>query len=299
MATNQTQIAKELIRIGNAKEILKEKAKTMQLTATDENGQHKAINDTYNAIEEIAEAFELIPMNGVNKLEVDGPKVTAKRGFFIEDTEQTVKPATRAETVFTVEIDDDDGVGKEKIWIQANNDQEEGYVAASNKYAGTVVDLKIDGRKATASVGDVEIHRYVEEGTYAPAVAKQSGTGKVTAEGKNNTGFKVETNEPTNNEHYIKVTGSGDVVAVGTAKITKTGYLTADEKSTDGNLMSSGEDTKYLVLATSTFKNGAGEPMGLLTIDPLKETSITFDEGYTTGGEILVAGELLEILQAI
>lgn len=296
---NQTQIAQELIRIENAKEILKEKAKTMQLTATDENGQHKAINDTYNAIEEIAEAFDLIPLNGVNELEVDGPKVTAKRGFFTEDTEQQVKLATRAETTITAEIDDDDGVGKEKIWIRASNNQEEGYVNALNKTTDRIVDLTIDGRKATASINDVAVHRYVEEGTYAPAVAKQSGTGKVTAEGKNNTGFKVETNEPTNNEHYIKVTGSGDVVAVGTAKITKTGYLTADEKSTNGILMSSGEDTKYLVLASSTFKNGAGETMGLLTIDPLKETSITFDEGYTTGGEIMVAGELLERLQAI
>lgn len=296
---NQTQIAQELIRIENAKEILKDKAELMQLTATDENGQHKAINDTYNAIEEIAEAFDLIPMNGVNELEVDGPKVTAKRGFFTEDTEQTVKIATRAETTIIAEVDDDDGVGKEKIWIRASNNQEEGYVNALNKTTDRTVNLTIDGRKATASIGDVAVHRYVEEGTYAPAVAKQSGTGKVTAEGKNNTGFKVETDEPTNNEHYIKVTGSGDVVAVGTAKITKTGYLTADEKSTDGNLMSSGEDTKYLVLNDSTFKNGAGETMGLLTIDPLKETSITFDEGYTTGGEIMVAGELLERLQAI
>ena len=296
---NQTQIAQELIRIENAKGVLKEKAEAMQLTATDENGQPKAINDNYNAIEEIAEAFDLIPMNGVNELAVDGPKVTAKRGFFTEDTEQTVKLATRAETVFTVEIDDDDGVGKEKIWIQANNNQEEGYVTAQNKYAGRVVDLNIDGRKATASVGDVEIHRYVEEGTYAPAVAKQSGTGKVTAEGGNNTGFQTVDAQPTNGEHYIKVTGSGDVVAVGIAKITKTGYLEAGEASTDENLMSSGEDTKYLVLASSAFKNGAGEPMGALIIDPLVETEITFSEGYTDGGTVYMSGELLERLKAI
>lgn len=298
---NQTQIAQELQRIENARDLLAQKAVAWGLPASDTG--YITYNDPEkgtSTLDEIAYGFNEINDNNENDVHIDGPNVLVWGGMYHTNVNKSVKPADRAETTIKVTVDTDDN----ELQIKAENKQGTGWVNAdgSKDTALAYVELDVNGDTVTAKVRGFDqqtIQEKVAAGAYSVDVVQNNGTGYVTAEGKNNVGFDTVEKEPENGEYYIKVTGSGMVDVKGKATIDTTGYLTADSKETVDHALESGEAYKYLVLADSEFKNGAGESIGIPSINPLVESSITFSQGYTLGGSVYVSGELLARLQKI
>ena len=304
MANEQTTpIGAQLDRIERAKEVLVEKAKKMALTVVDENDNRIAISDEYNAIDEVARAFNAIEIRGSHTMTVDGPKVIVPYGYYPYNEEKVIDGIDRAET--TIEVSEDMDTGA--IEIVAKNDQKTGYVTEDDTKDMAEVDLvfEVEGDVAKLiTANDVVVaQRAVDPGSYIAGVSMWGGSGNVSAESKGDRIVQFtehQTEVEADGPYIIKVTGSGQVYAKGEARITQSGYLITEDPKTTAETNSYSEPADlYLKLKDVRFKNGNGEEMSYLSIDPINEEEITFTDGYTEGGKVAIGGNLLARLQAI
>lgn len=288
MAENQTQLAQELIRIENAKDVMVEKAIALQLKSTDDNGTKVAISATNNAIQEVAEAFDSIEKKSELDLSASGIRVNVPAGYYPEMVFKNVDGADRAET--KIEVSKSTG---NTIKILAHNRQESGFVIqgnTANDEEEVSVSLSISGKTAKASVGNVEITDSVADGAYSASVSLTAGDGRVNAVGKNLHVTEYAT-EPSSG-YYIEVTGAGNVSATGKAIIETAGYLAQDTtgKTTQPTTKSSNEQKKWYTIPVATVPT---------TIDPLTQDHVFVTAGYQEGQTVRVSGDLLARLQAI
>ena len=129
----------------------------------------EAIASTLNGITVYTEGDNL------TALEVNGPTITTKVGYFAEPTSRSVATANRAETTLGVAANNENS-----LKITAANNQGTGYVIGANKTAEMTVGLTVSGNKVTLgnNINSTQITKTIgtakTAATYTPGTTDQT-----------------------------------------------------------------------------------------------------------------------------
>lgn len=118
-------------------------------------------------------------------LTVSGSTITVPPGYYASGAIQSVHIAQRANTTMSTTVDD----ANDKITITASNNQEAGYVTASNKTATKVISLSASGATVTASDGTNKVSKSVSTATQATPNISVDANGKITANSTQTAGY--------------------------------------------------------------------------------------------------------------